>query len=111
MTRSQALAEGRSTYEGRPCKRCGGTKRYTSNFHCIRATYIGHTPEWDENRRSYIRKAQQNSYWKRRAEGRCGRCGGSEPIGAICMGCLNQMENARLGGVPSGVRGKLRPLD
>jgi hypothetical protein len=33
--RVRAKENGEYIYEGRPCPRCGGTKRYTSNWGCV----------------------------------------------------------------------------
>lgn len=35
MIRSEAIAAGRTIYDGRPCARCRGTKRYVANWACV----------------------------------------------------------------------------
>ncbi len=35
MNRTEAATKGEPFFQGRPCKRCGGTLRYTSNRNCV----------------------------------------------------------------------------
>ena len=35
MNRKQAKERGEKTYDGKPCKNCGSTKKYTSNWSCV----------------------------------------------------------------------------
>ena len=34
MTRKEALKAGHKTYHGKPCKQCGDTEKYVSNYTC-----------------------------------------------------------------------------
>ena len=36
--RKAAALQGKTIYEGRPCKACGGILRYTSSNNCIRCS-------------------------------------------------------------------------
>jgi hypothetical protein len=70
--RRRAEAEGRATYEGWPCSRCGHTERYTNNrqcVHCQRAYMRARR----EAAREHAEATGQTTY-----EGRpCYRCGGT----------------------------------
>mgnify|MGYP003334960089 CR=1 FL=1 len=37
-TREKAAQKGDPKYHGAPCKKCGGTERYTSNAACVECT-------------------------------------------------------------------------
>lgn len=38
--RMEASADGRTTYEGSECRKCGGTLRHTSNGSCVACARI-----------------------------------------------------------------------
>lgn len=38
MNRREAMAAGQHHCEGRPCRRCGATKRYTTSSKCVSCT-------------------------------------------------------------------------
>lgn len=51
------------TYEGRPCKRCGGTTRYTSNGHCIyNSIHFYQRQDRQVTERQVARSASENTY-------------------------------------------------
>jgi hypothetical protein len=39
-TRKEALDNGETTYDGRPCKYCGGVERYSSTTNCVPCTKL-----------------------------------------------------------------------
>lgn len=52
--RLDAAKSGQSKYEGKPCRRCGGTTRWTINCTCVRCSNI-RTKEGVRKRRALIR--------------------------------------------------------
>jgi hypothetical protein len=66
MTRPEALAKGERFYTvSRPCPRCGGTRRYTSNYECAACRPARSREYWDRNQEYRERRCaeRQERYW------------------------------------------------
>jgi hypothetical protein len=62
MTRSEARAIGATQCEGRPCYRCGTTKKWSNNSSCVKCQYDRqHTPEYKKKEQTPRRKAQKRA--------------------------------------------------
>jgi hypothetical protein len=66
MTRPEALKAGERFYTvSRPCGRCNGTKRYTSNYECAACRPARSREYWDRNQEYRERRCaeRQERYW------------------------------------------------
>jgi hypothetical protein len=62
VARREALATGALTYNGAPCKHCGGTQRYTSTYTCVPCS-----AEYERSARRVERKRRAKRLYARKA--------------------------------------------
>lgn len=106
--RQEAIAAGLKRYEGKPCKRCGGTERQVSSKDCVACHREAGRRRREANpekvREAVVRKEAKAAREAARAAGLtafegspCGRCGGTERYvsGPGCVSCVREAARRR----------------
>lgn len=59
-SRLEAAQDGRSKYEGKPCRVCGSTERFVSNGNCV-ACSLAHTKKYRQKVQEKLRQAREGA--------------------------------------------------